>query len=66
MEGSGCGVCVNPFDIEGAAAAISDIVDNPERAREMGANGRRAVLEKYNWNTQSEILLDLYNSLLDR
>ena len=66
VEGSGCGVCVNPFDIKGVAAAIRDIVDNPERAREMGTNGRKAVLEKYNWNTQSEILLDLYNSLLDR
>ena len=66
VEGSGCGVCVNPFDIEKVAAAIRDIVDNPVRAHEMGANGHRAVLEKYNWNTQSEILLDLYNSLLDR
>ncbi len=65
VEGCDCGICIDPFDSKGVAEAIRRIVDNPELARQMGDNGRKAVLEKYNWNTQSEILLKLYNSLLD-
>lgn len=65
VEECNCGICVDPFDSKGVADAIRRIVDNQALARQMGDNGRKAVLEKYNWNTQSEILLNLYNSLLD-
>jgi glycosyltransferase involved in cell wall biosynthesis len=30
----------------------------------MGENGREAVLEKYNWETESKKLLALYSELL--
>ena len=59
-----CGICVNPHDVNEIANAIQFIIDNPQKAHEMGDSGRKAVLEKYNWDTQSEILLKLYNSLL--
>ncbi|MBQ7489492.1 MAG: glycosyltransferase family 4 protein [Bacteroidales bacterium] len=62
---SGCGVCVNPQDLEKISEEIISITENPEKAREMGENGHKAVLEKYNWGTQEKILLELYNSLLN-
>ena len=31
-------------------------------AKIMGENGRRAVLEEYNWGTQETTLLSIYNS----
>jgi glycosyltransferase involved in cell wall biosynthesis len=34
--------------------------------REMGIKGKKAVLEKYNWNFDSEVLINLYKQLLDR
>ncbi len=32
----------------------------------MGENGRRAVLEKYNWETEGKKLLAVYAELLGR
>lgn len=64
IEGHNCGICVNPHDIQAIADAINQLINNPEKARRMGENGRKAVKEKYNWGTQKEILLNLYNNLL--
>jgi len=48
VEGNNCGICVNPLDTRDIAKAIKHLIDNPDEAREMGENGRKAVLEKYN------------------
>ena len=66
VESAGCGVCVNPFDTEAIANEIARLCNDKETARTMGANGRKAVEEKYNWNSQSAVLLGLYNSLLNK
>jgi glycosyltransferase involved in cell wall biosynthesis len=60
VEGSRCGVCVDPLDPAAIAAAIDDMVEHPERARAMGENGRKAVLEHYNWAAQAIKLTDFY------
>lgn len=60
IEGNDCGLCVNPLDPSTIAAAIDQLATDPERARRMGANGRRAVLERYNWGTEERKLLDFY------
>jgi len=60
IVGNDCGVCVDPLDAEALAAAIDFFVENPERARQMGENGRRAVQEKYNWGVEERKLLALY------
>ena len=44
------------------AAAIDRLVEEPELAQRMGENGRKAVLEKYNWPVEEKKLLDLYAS----
>jgi glycosyltransferase involved in cell wall biosynthesis len=61
-----CGVCVDPLDPAAIAAAIDELVTQPERARHMGENGRRAVEQKYNWGTEEQKLLALYESLTPR
>ncbi|MDR7073173.1 glycosyltransferase family 4 protein [Fictibacillus barbaricus] len=58
-----CGICVDPLNIEEIAKAIQTILDNPEKAAEMGKNGRRAIEEKYNWEKESERLIELYERL---
>jgi glycosyltransferase involved in cell wall biosynthesis len=45
------------------ADAITYFFDHPEEAQRMGANGRRAVLEKYNWSRMEADLLQAYRSL---
>ncbi|MDO4232199.1 MAG: glycosyltransferase [Lautropia sp.] len=64
VEKHDAGLCVDPMDIEAIAEAIRFLRDNPERARQMGENGRRAVLEHYNWDTQAERLKQLYHEIL--
>jgi glycosyltransferase involved in cell wall biosynthesis len=59
-----CGIVV-PWDSPQAhAEALLQLFDNPEEGRRLGENGRRAVLEKFNWDRQVPHLLDLYESCL--
>lgn len=63
VEGSGCGVCIDPMDTGKAAAAIQKLIDSPEEAHRMGTAGRKAALSIYNWDSQAEILINLYKNL---
>ncbi|MBD1383001.1 glycosyltransferase family 4 protein [Metabacillus arenae] len=63
VEGNQCGKCIDPLDTDAAADAIQWFLDNPEEAKQMGENGRRAIEEKYNWETESEHLIELYDHL---
>jgi len=58
-----CGICVNPNNTEEISAAINYLLDNPEVAREMGQNGRRAILEEFNWGIEEKKLIELYKAL---
>jgi glycosyltransferase involved in cell wall biosynthesis len=59
-----CGICVDPSRPEELAAAINRLLDNPEDAAAMGRNGRRAVLERFNWSAEERTLIELYRRLL--
>lgn len=60
-----CGICVNPNDVDAIAEAITYLLKNPDLAIQMGKNGEKAVLEKYNWETEEKKLFSLYDSLLN-
>lgn len=60
-----CGICVNPDDVEAIASAIRYLHQHPDEACEMGRNGRRAVEEEFNWQTQEGKLLELYKEILE-
>jgi len=64
VEGNRCGLCVNPLDPNDIAQAIEYLIDHPDEARRMGENGRRAVEEKYSWESEARVLLDLYRQLV--
>lgn len=63
VEGSQCGVCVDPLDPVQIARAIDELVRDPQKARRMGQNGRRAVTERYNWAVEEKKLLAYYARL---
>jgi glycosyltransferase involved in cell wall biosynthesis len=63
IEGNQCGICVDPHDPKAIAAAIDYVVTHPQAAQAMGENGRRAVLEKYNWTVQANRLTDFYGAI---
>lgn len=60
---AGCGLCVDPLDPAAIAGAIDYLVRHPEQACAMGQNGRRAIVEHYNWPIESLKLIALYDSL---
>ena len=66
IEGNECGLCVDPQDPKAIAAAIDRLIEDPDLARRMGGNGRRAVHERYNWSIEENKLLALYQRLLNR
>jgi len=59
----GCGLLVPPADVEAWAAAILELLRDPARAREMGRRGRKAFLERFNWEACEGEFLGLYDSL---
>ena len=63
IEGNSCGLCVNPLDPAAIAEAVDFIVTHPDHARKMGANGRCAAMEKYNWRSESRKMLEFYEYL---
>jgi glycosyltransferase involved in cell wall biosynthesis len=64
VEENNCGICVDPTKPEEIAKAIEYLITHPNGARKMGENGRKAVLEKYNWEKESEKLINIYKSLV--
>jgi glycosyltransferase involved in cell wall biosynthesis len=64
VEEADCGYCVDPRDSIAIAERIDAIFANPAEARRLGANGRRAIEEKYNWPVEEKKLLEFYASLL--
>ena len=63
VEDNVCGVCVDPADINAVRKACEELLNNPEKGQQLGRNGRKAVLEKYNWANEEKTLLALYDSL---
>lgn len=64
IEEHDCGICVDPLDVGAISNAILYLVNNPEEAKRLGENGRKAVLEKYSWEQEGKKLDDLYKKLL--
>lgn len=64
VEGNNCGLCVDPLGPKETANAIEYLIGHPDEVRKMGQHGRRAVLEKYNWESEGKKLIDLYERIL--
>jgi glycosyltransferase involved in cell wall biosynthesis len=65
IAGNNCGICVNPLEPKEIARAVEHLMANPEEAKKMGENGRKAVLEKYNWENEAKKLKVLYRKILE-
>ncbi len=63
---SRCGLIVDPTKPPAIAEAMEYLIEHPQEARRMGENGRRAVLERYNWEKESQKLLNIYETVLGR
>ena len=64
VEGNSCGISVNPLEPKEIAKAIEYIISHPKEAEQMGQNGKKAVLEKYNWGVEEKKLFKIYGELI--
>ena len=64
LAGEECAIYVNPEDVSQIAQAIETLTSNPQRAAKMGQAGRKRALEHFRYETQAQILLNSYQSLL--
>lgn len=59
---TGCGIVVNPLDIDEITKAIKTIISDKELAKQMAEKGYNAVKDNYNWSSQEKLLVDFYES----
>lgn len=59
-----CGICINPEDPAAIAEAVRSLLSDDAKAFRMGQNGRKAVLEKYNWTAEGQKLIKIYQEIL--
>lgn len=57
---SGCAIFVDPLNPREISKAIEYVLTHPREAEEMGRRGQAAVLQKFNWDSEAEKLIQLY------
>lgn len=61
-----CGLNVDPTNAQEVAKAIDYLNNNIDEKKRLGENGKKAVLEKYNWGISEKALTDLYVNLIKK
>ncbi|MHB8567041.1 MAG: glycosyltransferase family 4 protein [Nitrososphaerales archaeon] len=60
------GFHINPYEPMDIAWGMISALEDPERARTIGANGRKLVLDSFTWESVADRTLKLYEDLLSR
>ncbi|MDX6274589.1 MAG: alpha-maltose-phosphate synthase [Frankiales bacterium] len=58
------GLLVEPADEPGLAAAVNELLANPDKATAMGAAGRERAVSEFSWTRIAEQTVELYRDLL--
>jgi glycogen(starch) synthase len=61
-----CGYHIDPNNPSDIAWGIQSAIENPERQKWLGKNGRKRVLAEFTWNKIAEKTLELYEQALKR
>lgn len=63
VEDAGCGLLVDPLDVDAIAAACRRLLTDDALAQRMGEAGRRAALDRYAWAPEGRRLVAFYRAL---
>jgi len=64
VEEHQCGIAVDPYDEAAIQEAIQFLKNHPEKAAELGANGRHAIANDLNWKAEEKKLFSWYDELV--
>jgi glycosyltransferase involved in cell wall biosynthesis len=64
VDSAGCGLLVDPLDLDAIVAAMQWVADHPDEAEEMGRRGRQAIEDRLNWEREAEGLVTFYRACL--
>lgn len=64
IEGNQCGYVADPLNPEEMAEKVVAILRDKEHYRRLSENARRTYEEKYNWETEADKMIKLYQELL--
>ena len=63
VRSSGAGIEVDPADTAAVANALDRLARDPALRQSLGAKGRKAVLDTYNWQAEKGKLIDMYRDI---
>ncbi|MEM4235376.1 MAG: glycosyltransferase, partial [Candidatus Methanomethylicaceae archaeon] len=61
---SQCGIVVRERTVNALADALSTLIENMDLRRHLGENGKKAVIDMYNWGVMEKRLLRIYDELI--
>jgi glycosyltransferase involved in cell wall biosynthesis len=59
------GLVIEP-DVEQLAAALENLLNEPELRQEMGSNGRRLLAEKFTWDKVADQIIEMYKEVIEK
>lgn len=60
------GLLVPPGDVRATAQAVSTLLADSDRRREMGESAKMSVRERFRWSSSAERAVEAYHAVLDR
>ena len=64
VEAWDCGIYIPPDNVDALEEAMRYLLSNPDKAKEMGENGRQSVFKEFNWSIEEKKLIKLYKKIL--
>jgi len=61
-----CALFADPYNPKEIAEKILYLLDNSDKAKRLGNNGRKLVEKKYSWEAEQRRLLDIYERVLNK
>jgi len=58
-----CALFADPYNPKDIAQKILFLLESIDVMKKMGKNGRKIIIEKYNWEGESKRLLEMYEHL---
>jgi glycosyltransferase involved in cell wall biosynthesis len=63
VKEAGCGILVDPLNVDEVSSAIIELMTNDSKAEAMGRKGQELIFGTHNWENEGKQLVAFYNKL---